>query len=114
MGAPGFLVGFLDAFTTAFTCGVQVARLGIDPQTRCSLLCERTRRTARRTKLLAAGLTWKREKAPLSRAGGGPAMGGQQVGTDMILVEITGRDQIVSFDLGRGLVEVQAGGFWPE
>ena len=36
-------------------------------------------------------------------------MGGQQFGTDMILVDMTGLNQIVSFDPQRGLAEVQAG-----
>src|SRR5262249_19289155 len=42
------------------------------------------------------------------------AMGGQQFGTDMILVDMRGLNQIVSFDSKQGLVEVQAGAFWPE
>jgi FAD/FMN-containing dehydrogenase len=64
--------------------------------------------------LQAAVLTAKTAKKPLSIAGGRHAMGGQQFGTDMILVDMTGLDQIVSFDQERGLVEVQAGAFWPE
>ncbi len=64
--------------------------------------------------LRAAVLTAKSSKKPLSIAGGRHAMGGQQFGTDMILVDMTGLDQIVSFDPQRGLVEVQAGAFWPE
>jgi FAD/FMN-containing dehydrogenase len=64
--------------------------------------------------LQAAILTAKRAKKPLSIAGGRHAMGGQQFGTDMILVDMRGLNQIVSFDSKRGLVEVQAGAFWPE
>jgi FAD/FMN-containing dehydrogenase len=56
----------------------------------------------------------KRAKKPLSIAGGRHAMGGQQFGTDMILVDMKGLNQIVSFDSEHGLVEVQAGAFWPE
>ena len=64
--------------------------------------------------LQATVLTAKSAKKPLSIAAGRHAMGGQQFGTDMILVHITGLDQIISFDQQRGLVEVQAGAFWPE
>jgi len=63
--------------------------------------------------LRAAVLTAKSAKKPLSIAGGRHAMGGQQFGTDMILVDMTALEQIVSFDPQRGLVEVQAGAFWP-
>jgi FAD/FMN-containing dehydrogenase len=64
--------------------------------------------------LQVAVLTAKSTRKPLSIAGGRHAMGGQQFGTDMILADMTGLDQIVSFDTRRGLVEVQAGAFWPE
>lgn len=64
--------------------------------------------------LQAAVLMAKREKKPLSIAGGRHAMGGQQFGTDTILVDMTALNQIVSFDQQHGLIEVQAGAFWPE
>jgi FAD/FMN-containing dehydrogenase len=64
--------------------------------------------------LQAAVLTAKVAGKPLSIAGGRHAMGGQQFGTDMILVDMTGLNQIVSFDPQSGLAEVQAGAFWPE
>lgn len=64
--------------------------------------------------LQAAVLASKAAKKPLSMAGGRHAMGGQQFGTDMILVDMTGLDQIVSFDAQSGLAEVQAGVFWPQ
>jgi FAD/FMN-containing dehydrogenase len=57
--------------------------------------------------LRAAVLTAKSAKKPLCIAGGRHAMGGQQFGTDMILVDMTALEQIVSFDPQRGLVEVQ-------
>jgi FAD/FMN-containing dehydrogenase len=63
--------------------------------------------------LQSAVLTAKGAKKPLSIAGGRHAMGGQQFGTSMILVDMTGLNQIVSFDPQHGLVEVQAGAFWP-
>jgi FAD/FMN-containing dehydrogenase len=64
--------------------------------------------------LQAAVLTAKGAKKPLSIAGGRHAMGGQQFGTDTILIDMTGLNQIVSFDPKSGLVEVEAGAFWPE
>jgi FAD/FMN-containing dehydrogenase len=64
--------------------------------------------------LQAAVRTAKAAGKPLSIAGGRHAMGGQQFGTDMILVDMTGLNQIVSFDPQSGLAEVQAGAFWPE
>jgi len=64
--------------------------------------------------LQAAVLTAKAAGKPLSIAGGRHAMGGQRFGTDMILVDMTGLNQIVSFDPQSGLAEVQAGAFWPE
>ena len=64
--------------------------------------------------LTAAVLTAKSARKPLSIAGGRHAMGGQQFGTGMILVDMTGLNQIVSFDPQRGLIEVQAGAFWPQ
>ncbi len=64
--------------------------------------------------LQAAVRTAKAAGKPLSIAGGRHAMGGQQFGTDMILVDVTGLNQIVSVDPQSGLAEVQAGAFWPE
>lgn len=64
--------------------------------------------------LQAAVLMARSAKKQLSIAGGRHAMGGQQFGTDMILFDMTGLNQIVSFDPERGLAEVQAGSFWPE
>ena len=64
--------------------------------------------------LQAAVSTAKSAKKPLSIAGGRHAMGGQQFGTDTILIDMTELNQIVSFDPGTGLTEVEAGAFWPE
>lgn len=64
--------------------------------------------------LQAAVRNAKAAGKPLSIAGGRHAMGGQQFGTDMILVDMTGLNQIISFDPQNGLAEVQAGAFWPE
>jgi FAD/FMN-containing dehydrogenase len=50
----------------------------------------------------------------LSIAGGRHAMGGQQFGTDSILMDMRGLDQVLDFDAERGLIEVGAGIQWPE
>ena len=50
----------------------------------------------------------------LSIAGGRHAMGGQQFGTDTILVDMTGMRRVLRFDAGRGEIEVEAGIQWPE
>ena len=57
--------------------------------------------------------TAKLVKKPLSIAGGRHAMGGQQFGTGMVLVDMQGLNQMVSLDSERGTLEVQAGAFWP-
>jgi FAD/FMN-containing dehydrogenase len=58
-------------------------------------------------------LDLRRANKPLSVAGGRHAMGGQQFGTDMALIDMRGLDRILNFDSERGLVEVEAGVFWP-
>ena len=50
----------------------------------------------------------------LSIAGGRHAMGGQQFGTDTILVDMTGMGRVLRFDPARGEIEVEAGIQWPE
>jgi FAD/FMN-containing dehydrogenase len=49
----------------------------------------------------------------VSIAGGRHAMGGQQFGTDTVLVDTVKMDRVLSFDAGKGLVEVEAGIEWP-
>jgi FAD/FMN-containing dehydrogenase len=49
----------------------------------------------------------------VSIAGGRHAMGGQQFGTDTVLVDTVKMDRVLSFDAGNGLVEVEAGIEWP-
>ena len=51
---------------------------------------------------------------PISIAGGRHAMGGQQFGSDAILVDTAALNRVVGFDAERGLVEVEAGIRWPE
>jgi hypothetical protein len=53
-------------------------------------------------------------EAPLCVAGGRHAMGGQQFGTGMVLIDMAGLNRVISFDLEKGTVEVEAGIQWPE
>jgi len=50
----------------------------------------------------------------ISVAGGRHAMGGQQFGTDSVLIDLSRMDRVVSFDPIRREVEVEAGIQWPE
>jgi FAD/FMN-containing dehydrogenase len=56
----------------------------------------------------------KRQGRAVSLAGGRHAMGGQQFGTDMILVDTTRFDRVVNFDKAGGRITVEAGMEWPE
>src|SRR5580765_7142859 len=49
------------------------------------------------------------EHRAISIAGGRHAMGGQQFGTDTILLDTTRLDRVVAFDEQAGLLTVQAG-----
>jgi FAD/FMN-containing dehydrogenase len=55
----------------------------------------------------------KAAKKALSIAGGRHAMGGQQFGTGTVLLDMRQMNQVLNFDVERGLLEVQAGTFWP-
>src|SRR5829696_4454267 len=46
-------------------------------------------------------------------AGGCHAMGGQQFGAGLDLLDMTGLDRVLDFDPERGEVEVEAGIMWP-
>ena len=50
---------------------------------------------------------------PVSIAGGRHAMGGQQFGTDNVLLDTRRLDRVLNFDRARGLIEVEAGIQWP-
>jgi FAD/FMN-containing dehydrogenase len=50
----------------------------------------------------------------LSIAGGRHAMGGQQFGTDTVLLDTRSLKRLLALDSERGLVEVEAGATWPE
>ena len=54
------------------------------------------------------------ERRAVCTAGGRHAMGGQQFGTDALLLDMTRMNRILSFDAERAEVEVEAGIQWPE
>jgi FAD/FMN-containing dehydrogenase len=56
----------------------------------------------------------RRERRPVSVAGGRHSMGGQQFGRDTILVDTTQLKSVVRFDKDKGHLEVQGGIQWPE
>ncbi|HEX8708493.1 MAG TPA: FAD-binding oxidoreductase, partial [Pyrinomonadaceae bacterium] len=58
--------------------------------------------------------TARRLGEQVSVAGGRHAMGGQQFGTDALLVDMSAMNRMLGFDAGRRLVEVEAGIRWPE
>jgi FAD/FMN-containing dehydrogenase len=49
----------------------------------------------------------------VSIAGGRHAMGGQQFGTDTVLLDMTSLSRVIDFDSERGLITVEAGIDWP-
>src|SRR5712692_2268513 len=53
------------------------------------------------------------EGRPISIAGGRHAMGGQQFGTDTILLDTSKMNRLLSLDRRNGILEVQAGIRWP-
>lgn len=56
----------------------------------------------------------QRERRAVSLAGGRHAMGGQQFGSDSLLIDTRGLRGISEFDAVAGQVEVGAGTLWPE
>ena len=50
----------------------------------------------------------------ISVAGGRHAMGGQQFGTDALLIDIRKLNRVLNLDRRRGIVEVEAGIEWPD
>jgi FAD/FMN-containing dehydrogenase len=56
----------------------------------------------------------RRENRAVSVAGGRHSMGGQQFGTDTLLLDMTAFNDVVGFDRAAGRIEVQAGIEWPE
>ena len=53
------------------------------------------------------------EDRAISIAGGRHAMGGQQFGSDSILLDMSQFNRVVEFDPIRGQIEVQSGIEWP-
>src|SRR6266853_6143384 len=58
--------------------------------------------------------TARKDRKSISVAGGRHAMGGQQFGTDTLLVDIRKLSRVLNLDRKRGIIEVEAGIEWPE
>ena len=56
----------------------------------------------------------RKDRKEISVAGGRHAMGGQQFGTNTVLVDIRKLNRLIHLDSNRGIVEVEAGIEWPE
>jgi len=56
----------------------------------------------------------RKDRKIISVAGGRHAMGGQQFGSDTLLVDIRKLSQVLNLDGKRGMIEVEAGIEWPE
>ena len=56
----------------------------------------------------------RKEQKSISIAGGRHAMGGQQFGTDTVLIDVTKLNRLLHLDGDRGLLEVEAGIEWPQ
>ena len=57
--------------------------------------------------------TARRDRRAISVAGGRHAMGGQQFGTDTLLIDVRKLNRILHLDRERGILEVEAGIEWP-
>jgi FAD/FMN-containing dehydrogenase len=58
--------------------------------------------------------TARRDRKAISVAGGRHAMGGQEFGTDTLLIDIRKMNRVLRLDRNRGILEVEAGIEWPE
>src|ERR1700736_4631815 len=58
--------------------------------------------------------TARKDRKVISVAGGRHAMGGQQFGTDTLLIDIRKLSRVLNLDRKRGIIEVEAGIEWPE
>jgi len=56
----------------------------------------------------------RRERTVISVAGGRHAMGGQQFGTDTLLIDSRDLNRVVGLDRQAGIIEVEAGIEWPK
>ncbi len=58
--------------------------------------------------------TARKDRKVISVAGGRHAMGGQQFGTDTLLIDIRKLNRVLHLDRQRGILEVESGIEWPE
>src|SRR6266436_3723841 len=58
--------------------------------------------------------TAHRDRKVISVAGGRHAMGGQQFGTDTLLMDMRKLSRVLQLDRKNGILEVEAGIEWPE
>jgi FAD/FMN-containing dehydrogenase len=58
--------------------------------------------------------TARKNRMAISVAGGRHAMGGQQFGTDTVLIDIRKLNRVLNLDRKSGMIEVEAGIEWPE
>src|SRR5229473_8464396 len=58
--------------------------------------------------------TARKDRKTISVAGGRHAMGGQQFGTDTLLIDIRKLSRVLNLDRKSGIIEVEAGIEWPE
>lgn len=58
--------------------------------------------------------TARKDRNVISVAGGRHAMGGQQFGTDTLLIDIRKLSRVLNLDRQHGILEVEAGIEWPE
>src|SRR5216684_247293 len=58
--------------------------------------------------------TARKDRKVVSVAGGRHAMGGQQFGTDTLLIDIRKLSRVLNLDRQSGILEVEAGIEWPE
>src|SRR6202048_5147091 len=56
----------------------------------------------------------RKDRKVISVAGGRHAMGGQQFGTDTLLIDMRKLSRVLNLDGKHGIVEVEAGIEWPE
>jgi FAD/FMN-containing dehydrogenase len=56
----------------------------------------------------------RKDRKVISVAGGRHAMGGQQFGTDTLLIDTRKLKRVLNLDRERGILEVEAGIEWPE
>ncbi|HJQ23033.1 MAG TPA: FAD-binding oxidoreductase [Blastocatellia bacterium] len=57
--------------------------------------------------------TAKARQTAVSVCGRRHSMGGQQFGSDNLLIDMTAMNRVLGFDQGRGIVEVESGIAWP-